>query len=92
MQTLTINNIKEFYQLIIDLKLDGKCDIVVQAYGGTLGGCTCNKKAREVYANTVYISYLNNPYNKFIFDRIKEVKKVDKIIFKNNSEEILKEI
>jgi hypothetical protein len=91
MEQLIINNIKDFSNLIIELKFEELCPQIIKVYNDALGGCNCNKRSREIYAKAIYVSFLKNPYNDNLFKKIKVEKNLNKIVFKLD-ENILKEI
>ena len=91
MQELVINDLRDFYYLTNDLNLHSQCYPVIKAHEESLGGCSCNRKNREMYAKAIYISFIKNPMNEKFINNIKKLKEVNRIIFKNK-EDILKEM
>lgn len=63
---------------------------IVGAYKNTFGGCSCNRARRITNANNVYVTILNGLEEKYIL-AIKEKAKAEKVVFKINENDIVKE-
>lgn len=63
---------------------------IVNSYKNTFGGCSCNRARRITNANNVYEIILNGLEEKYIMI-MKEKLRVDKVIFKIDEKQIIKE-
>jgi len=56
---------------------------ILTMYNNTVGGCDCSKKAREISAQNYFVVKINNQ-PKEDFEELKNILKVDKILFKSS--------
>lgn len=71
-------------------KLNSWRDITTM-YNSTLGGCNCSKKSREVNAQNYFIAKISNQSKESLIE-LKNLLKVDKILFKSYNGDIFLEV